>query len=258
MNSTIQGFDLSQKHVPKSAIVFYGPASSSDQTTYATHHEVRPAKVGFELAPGQSLTTKNIRNLAVQANKGLKQELEIIPENVLVANDAILIWWARAGSRHLTFDVSMHDLPGKCRLQGVSGSVPLPALVFALQRSRAAGGAFVGLSVFALLQDQRPTVDTPLFRAPLFNVDDGGKVCWGDGERPPGKSTKDVPAWEATFFSSVFTHYNGSYPIDCKDPYEFVADLMVQNASKFPSRALKPMKKTLSQVVSALFGGDHG
>lgn len=252
MKTTIDGFVASHRHVPRSAIVFYGPEGKGEQTTYATHHKVQPAAEGFKLAPGVSLTTKNIKQLAQEANKGLKHEVEIIPERVLVANDALLVWWTPAGSQLMVFDICMHDHPGKIRLQGVSAQVAVPPLVFAMRRGRADGGAYLGLHVYALLQDSRPTAETPLFRAPLFNVNDNGDICWGSGEKPKGKSVNDIHAWQSLFFSSVFTHYNGSNPIACDDPYAFVADLINIEAKEFPKLALKPLKKSLAQVVSGM------
>jgi PRTRC genetic system protein B len=258
MKTTINGFATSHRHVPRSAIVFYGPEEKGDQTTYATHHQVRAAAEGFELGPGVSLTTKNIKQLAHQASKGLKHEVEIIPEHVLVANDALLAWWTPAGSQLMAFDISMHDHPGKSRLQGVSAQMAVPPLVFAMRRSRAEGGAYLGLYVYGLLQNARPTADTQMFRAPLFNVNDNGDICWGNGEKPKGKSVNDIYAWQSLFFSSVFTHYNGSIPIACDDPYAFVADLIDTKANEFPKLAMKPLKKTLAQVVTSLGDGQHG
>lgn len=252
MQNSISGIASTQNHVPRSAIVFYGTDGQEEATTFATHHVVRKIDSGFELAPGVTLTSKNLKLLAQQAHQGLKQDFEVIPANVLVANDSLLAWWMPEGVQLMSFDVSMHNTPGKSRLQGLTGKVPTPALVFAIRRNRAAGGAFQGLYVYALEKNQRPTTETLLFRAPLLNVGENGDVCWGDGVKPSGKTVKDIPAWQALFFSSVFTHYNGSVPIVGKDPYAFIADLVETGAKTFPVKSLKPMKKSLGATLSAL------
>jgi PRTRC genetic system protein B len=250
MQNSINGIASTQNHVPRSAIVFYGSSEKEDATTFATHHVVRKSGGGFELAPGVTLTSKNLKSLAQQAQQGLKQDFEVIPANVLVANDSLLAWWMPEGTQLMSFDVSMHDLAGKSRLQGVSGNVPTPALVFAMMRNRNAGGAFEGLFVYALEKSERPTSETLLFRAPLLNVGEDGSVCWGDGVKPAGKTVKDIPSWQALFFSSVFTHYNGTAPIVCDDPYAFIADLIDAKAKEFPAKALKPMKRTIGATLS--------
>lgn len=259
MKSKFGGFATSHRHVPSCAVVFYTEGGSKQQTSYATHHDVRQEGENFELGPGKSLTSKNIVDLAKLAAKGLKHEAEILPANVLVANDRLLAWWTPAGQQFMSFDIGWHDeLPGKKRLQGVSGLVPVPALVFALQRNRAQGGSFLGLHILALAEDARPGANTQMFRAPVFNVNDAGDVCWGDGQRPKGRSVSDIAAWQSLFFSSVFTHYNGSVPMDCEDPYAFVADLIEAKASVFPKATLKPTKRSLANVVDNLAGADHG
>lgn len=252
MQNSINGFASEQAHVPRSAIVFYGSGEKEDATTFATHHVIRKSDSGFELAPGVTLTSKNLKLLAQQTQQGLKQDFEVIPSNVLVGNDSLLAWWMPEGVQLMSFDVSMHDHGGKSRLQGVTGKVPTPALVFAMRRNRTAGGAFLGLYIFALEKSERPTSETLLSRAPLLNVGEGGDVCWGDGVKPAGKTVKDIPAWQALFFSSVFTHYNGTVPIVGEDPYAFIADLMKKEATKFPTESLKPMKRTLGSMLTKL------
>lgn len=253
MKSNIQGFASEHRHVPRSAIVFYGPEDRVDQTTYAARHEVRLGPKGFELAPGVSLTPRNIKLLAQQANNGRKHEVEILPAHVLVASESLLAWWVPAGKRYMSFDIDMHgDLPGRKRLQGVSAELPVPPLVFAIRRDRSAGGSFEGIYVYALLEDNRPVADTVLYRAPFLNVGHDGDICWGNGEKPRGKSVKDTAAWEAMFFSSVFSHYNGSIPIECADPYDFIADLIATKPDTFPKLALKPARVTLATVIKKL------
>lgn len=252
MQSNIEGFGSAVSHLPRSAIVFY---TSGKETSFATHHEVRKHGHGFNLGPATNLTSENLFQLVESVSKGLKQIVEILPANVLVANDQLLVWWMPASTHYMTFDVSMHETEGKKRLQGVSGFVPVPALVFALQRSRAQGGAFQGLSIHALGENARPAVDTRMYRAPLLNINDSGDVCWGNGETPKGRTAEEISAWQQFFFSSTFTHYNGTPPIKCEDTYAFVADLIDTKATEFPIDALKETKQTLKNVVSNMLGG---
>lgn len=259
MKSSVNGIATSQCHVPSCAVVFYTADGKNQNSSYATYHAVREAGQKFELGPGTSLTTKNLLKLAEQAAKGLKHATEILPPNVLVANDKLLVWWTPASQQFMSFDISMHsELPGRKRLQGVSGMVPVPALVFALRRDRVHGGALLGMQIHALADNSRPEPGTKLFRAPLMNVNDQGSVCWGDGRKPKGRAVTDISAWQSLFFSSVFTHYNGSKPIKCDDPYAFVADLIETKAKEFPLTSLVPSHQTLQRVVEILSGDNYG
>jgi PRTRC genetic system protein B len=249
MQSKTHGFASEQSQIPMCAIVFYGSGSGNQvETGYATHHGIRATGSRFELCPGSSLTNENVYKIAAMVANGMRHKVEILPANVLASTDDLLVWWMPAGLQHMDFDVSMG-----------SSSVPVPALVFMLRRSRASSGAYLGISVFALSDNARPGPLTKLFRAPLLNINEQGDVCWGSGVKPKGRAVSDIPAWQALFFSSVFTHFNGSSPIKGKDCYGFIADLLEAKATTFPVESLIPTKTTLQKVVDSMSGGsNHG
>ncbi len=252
MKSAISGIAVTQRQVPSCAIVFYKQEGKSKESTYATHHPVRPAGEKFELGAGTALTGKNLAGLVKAIANGLKHQSEILPGNVLVANEKLLVWWTPATTYEMSFDISMHsEYAGRTRLQGVGGKVPCPALVFMLNRDKTQGSAYTDIRVFALAENARPAGSTSLFRAPLLNVNEEGQVCWGNSVRPKTCLVSDIPAWQALFFSSVFTHFNGSQPIQCEDTYAFIADLLEQKATEFPQTALKPTRFTLQSVVTS-------
>lgn len=260
MKSNIQGIATTQRQVPQFAVVFYAKDQGKEsEIGYASHHQIRGNDGRFELGAGTSLTGANLKHLATMAGNGLRHKVEILPANVLLGNDDLLVWWTPAAQHHMSFDVSMGaTATDRQRLQGVSGKVPVPALVFMLRRSRSNRAAYLGISVFALAENARPEASTALYRAPLLNVSDVGDICWGNGLKPKGREVKDIPAWQAMFFSSVFTHYNGSSPIKGKDCYGFIADLLESSAAEFPLKALLPAKKTLQQLITEALESAHG
>lgn len=256
MKSAISGVAVTQRQKPSCAIVFYTQESSKEkESTYATYHPVRPDGEKFQLSAGQPLTGKNLAALAKVVAKGLKHQAEILPGNVLVANEKLIVWWTPAALHEMSFDISTHgSFAGRTRLQGVGGKVPCPALVFMLNRDKTQGRGFTSIRVFALAENARPDATTSLFRAPLLNVNETGDVCWGNAVRPTTCLVTDIPAWQALFFSSVFTHFNGSQPIQCEDTYAFIADLLEQQATEFPQTALMPNRFTLQSVVNSSTG----
>lgn len=258
MNSKVHGIALAQRQVPNCAVVFYSrEQGAKSETQFATYHSVRETSGKFELASGAPLTGDNLKKIAAMASEGLRHKTEILPENVLAATDDLLVWWMPASRQKMHFDVSMGEEAGqRKRLQGVSGKVPVPALVFVLERSKQRAHAYCGISVFALADNKRPDASTKLFRAPLLNIDEEGSVCWGSGAKPKGTGIADIAAWQALFFSSVFTHYNGSSPIrgDC---YGFIADLLESQAVDFPIDRLNPLNYNLQHALDEI-GGEHG
>lgn len=260
MKSNISGIASAQRQVPHCAVVFYANGHDKNvETQFATYHSVRESAGRFDLAPGSPLTGQNLQKIAKMAAEGLRHKVEIIPENVVAITDDLLVWWMPAGQQQMHFDVSMgSEAVDRKRLQGVGGKCPVPALVFVLQRRRAQNAAYNGISVFALAENKRPGASTALFRAPLLNIDEQGSVCWGNGAMPKGRTVADISAWQSLFFSSVFTHFNGSSPIKGKDCYGFIADLLESAATDFPIDRLIPMNRTLQKVVDSLSGDRNG
>jgi PRTRC genetic system protein B len=53
-----------------------------------------------------------------------------------------------------------------------------------------------------------PYVPMQIFRAPYWNVNDGGSVCLGDTRTPDSGGAASLKQWETVFFESMFTHQN--------------------------------------------------
>ena len=252
--------EISKAHVPEGvlvpvqAVVFYENPCKKDEMVFATRHGVGKSNEGFSLSSGKPLTIQAVKALAKQAQKMIKSRPEILPQEVLMADESLIVWWRPAGLTDMLFDVSMHgEQSGRERLQGVCLSMHLPPLVFALRRGLGSR-AWQGIYVYALEKNERPGADTLLFRAPLLNVNDEGSVCWGDGTLPEGRSVCDLNHWENMFFGSKFTHYNGSSPIKSSQPYEWLAEYSESRPESFPVEMLKPMNTSLSKEVMKLMG----
>lgn len=240
--------------VPLKAVVFYGKAGESLAIQSASIHDVTLTDDGSRLKAGRPITVQAIKKLARLAADAVKSSVEILPDKVLVCNDDWIVWWRSAQVTDLSFDVSWHqEQEGHNRLQGVCLTMALPPLVFALRRGRGQSGGR-GVYVFATDRNERPGPASAMYRAPLMNVNDHGDVCWGHAQAPETRTSADIGEWERLFFSSQFTHINGSSPVNSDKPYLWIADFCASGAKAFPSESLKPLRTTLQGLIKRLAG----
>lgn len=236
---------------PVEAVVFYeGGGKGGSSMQYATIHPVKVRDGIPTLRAGKPLTVQSVKAIAKSFAKSLKAKPELIAENVLFASDDMLMWWTPAQPRVCWFDIGWHrDEEGSTALQGVSGQLPMTALVWVLDRTPGKGVA-QGMHVYGLCENKRPTAETALYRAPLLNVGDSGAICWGTGAVPKSRTQSDINQWVEAFFGSVFTHYNQSSPVQGIGCYEFIAGLLKDKPENFPVEVMRPMNKTLGQVLA--------
>ena len=97
------------------------------------------------------------------------------------------------------------------------------------------------LHIFALKENTRPTQDTFLFQAPVYNVDSGGGVCFGSMH-----ILKDAnpSQWEEAFYGSAFSH-PGQHGLELTSNHgghvEVWQGLLADQTLEFPVEFLKPM-----------------
>lgn len=110
--------------------------------------------------------------------------------------------------------------------QAINIKSPLPALVNVVDKKH--------LDVFALINDDRPTEQTKLFRAPFPNVSGSGSVCLGNAKvnRHENTYAAIIQYWEDLFWLSEFTHFNGSDKIIKKPVEKFWQTLLNSKTKK--------------------------
>lgn len=226
------------RYALKHALLVYESRSRSHGATscFMTRHEVavdenqRPA-----LGPVELLSADFLQNLLQQLED--RAPVEILPASVLACRQDRLCWWTPSSTRTMFYHSKnrpeMEELSGKRYIQ--------PALVFLLSRG--------SLSIRALADDERPTADTPLFRAPYWNVSDNGAVCLGSTKVPRSARVADIDRWAASFLESEFTHPNGAQRLTTH-PGGFIAMWReLENASSFPAGHLAASGETLSSFI---------
>lgn len=165
-----------------------------------------------------------------------------LPENVLFVAGDLILWWVRPAFRHVAFRVSEKDAE---RLGAAERgeSVPHPGLVFAASSRE--------WRVWAVKGSQRPTLATPLFQAPYFNVDAHGHICQGSVPKPDGSTAEKIDAWNDAFFRSYFTHPNVAaklvrYP---GGSFALWRQMLDGRFGRFPQRVLVPLNATLGDLL---------
>ncbi|WBX97870.1 PRTRC system protein B [Chryseobacterium gambrini] len=224
---------------PKSALVFY-ESLNKNETVYVEHFDMdrngspinaHPLTVNEARALAKSLKIDEEKDKAFLKPKG------ILANNILHINPSksgSVIWYTKAQERQLYF-VRNLEIP--------NGIAKVPAMLWFADKEQ--------LSVFALINDKRPTEKTALHYAPFFNVYDDGSVCMGtvDVNIQNSASVEEfIEKWENYFFNSYFSHLVGGHnPID-GNLLNLWKKLLETNES-FPVKVLKKNNKTLKNLL---------
>ena len=238
-------FDGTDTLTLKGGIMIY---ADSEKSRLATIHAVLPVtdpRARPELGPGALVRRDSILKL-LKGLEGVAEQRFLLPENVLCWDAGVLVWWRPAGRRRIFF-TAQNDA-----LNSISGKeVMHPPLVF-----RAHAG---GLSIWALEENKRPMIDTPLCRAPYFNVYGAGNMCLGNIQLPDQPRPDNIPAWEECFFGSNFAHGNSQELVDHPGGHTgYWVALAKQNATKSTAtRFLLLTRTTLKDVIRMIGYEEH-
>ena len=164
---------------------------------FVTKHAVRFSAVGVpSLGAGTALNKSDLADLLRQLQGSLS--VEFLPLQVLARTQESIVWWAPAAVRPMFY--AQEKGPEVALLSGKR--FPQPGLIF-----RAQPGS---LEVRAVACHGRPSAETPLYRAPYWNVSDQGGVCLGSARVPRDITVASLRGWEEGFFQSEFTHPNAA------------------------------------------------
>lgn len=148
--------------------------------------------------PGTAEDVEHLRSL-VDTHAGT-----LLHEHVLMHTATQSVWWVPAGEQLLFF----RSKTGKTEstLNALSGQTfPQPALLMIARRGT--------LFVYALKDNVRPTLDTPLYMAPYLNMFGNGTMCMGSVRLPERFDPGDPHAFTRRFFES---HFNGANQLTWK------------------------------------------
>ncbi len=160
--------------------------------------------------------------------------LHFLPERLIATDlETCSTWWRPAGPASLLL-----VLPEATTLL----NVPLPPLILVVKKSGS-------LAVAAFMDDIRPGRETPLYHAPLPNINERGAVCLGSTELGRFDPLSEQAPWDA-FWSSAFSSHQVAgkshrYPEDVR-----LLLMELNGQAAFPVEDLEPADMTLSEWLA--------
>jgi PRTRC genetic system protein B len=171
-------------------------------TSYDLDGEGRPVNAHPLSVTEAGLLARSLENVQ-QKGTGFLEPEGLLPENLLYLNplpeQEKVIWYTPPTRRQLFFVRSL-GLP--------SEKACVPSLLWVATKT--------GLRLFGLKGDHNPTLNTPLYYAPFFNLYQVGSVCMGTVDIAlEGLSLEGfIRNWEQYFFGSYFSHLiDGHNPV---------------------------------------------
>ncbi len=232
--------DFEKLYHPICALVVY-EAKGIETDVYVEHFDMDSEGHPINAHP---LTVREadslVKSLRVEQEKesAFLKPKSLLPTNVLSLDpdteNGTVLWYTKAQVRELFFVESL-GIP--------NGKAYVPPMLWKASKSR--------LSVFALKSNRRPTLKTPLYRSPFFNVYDDGRVCLGTIkiDIKNSASVKEfIQAWEHYFFHSYFTHViadSGTIKGNCVTLWK----KLLAEGTAFPTDVLIPHSLTLKNLL---------
>ncbi|WP_181318728.1 hypothetical protein [Photobacterium angustum] len=142
-------------------------------------------------------TTTEILNSSkanIDNKENTDDDLQIIPENVLINNRKFIVWHTK--SNFITnqwYNSSGHIT--------AINNVPHPKLIFIASKNKHE------LHIVATKNNvDRPTLDTPIYHAPVANMYTGMNLCIGTAHYPM-RTISNIKSIEETLFFSRYNHF---------------------------------------------------
>jgi PRTRC genetic system protein B len=230
---------LDDIYKPRKAIVIYSTLQKYAGKVYVEAYDMdtggkpvnaHPLSVEESVHLSHALSTGD-DTPAFPASKGL------LSSKVLYINprrDGFAVWYTPARIVDILFKESL-EIP--------SGKAPVPPLIWKATLSR--------LYIYALAEEKKPSMKTPLYHAPFFNIHENGEVCMGTVDVTIDKSCSledFIRQWEDYFWNSHFSHLiNTSSPVtgDISNLWR----QLVSQCKTFPYHRLISNGRTIKDVI---------
>lgn len=235
--------DLSAQSVRmQTAILLYG--SDRGSLSYATIHPVEQASPDSSpvIRAGRPADRNSLKSVCASLIDSARIRSGLLSDNILSIGLDHVVWWSRPGLRTYFFDARVTG-GATVNVGKRGGMAHAPALIFVAKQQT--------LWVYAMKGSNRPSLDTPLFHAPLMNIWSDSKVCVGSMPLPKETVADSIVEWEQAFWASNFSHPNHDRVVSYKGGiHQFSIDLLDGKFRKFPERVLRPIKGlTLGKLI---------
>jgi PRTRC genetic system protein B len=221
--------------------IYYGK-----KTAFVTVHGIAENGSGQPiLGPGQALRPDVLAEL-LRNLRNAPSERSIQSERVLYSDAGMLLFWVPAGRRPIFFAARPTSKEKERKINQISGQVVHhPALLVLAELG--------SLHIYALAENQRPTASTEVFRAPYYNLYDGGSMCIGNVALPNSLDPSDdyLKRWEDAFFLTNFTHsnYGASKITTFRGGHDSLWLRQAKTGKGFPNQHLISEKVTVADVL---------
>ncbi|MFL5731070.1 MAG: hypothetical protein ACJ75J_16400 [Cytophagaceae bacterium] len=196
------------------------------------------------LSPGVPLTKKALNKIikTIKGSEVKSKPLKFggpIPENLIYYNcdpkSPYLVWFMPAGKKNLYWTPAM-NIP--------DGSAHVPPMVFVADKEM--------LKVYALADNKKPSLNTPLFIAPFCNITNG-IVCIGNTSRAAVETIEGLmERSERIFWDTRFSGHamdNDASIIRGFNFYHFWKERIAKPDESFPVDVLVPTKETMEDLI---------
>jgi len=191
-----------------------------------------------QLSLSESSALANALDTSDELRRNFLKSLGLLPKNMLYINpdhDGYAIWYTPAMEVPLFF-VEKLGIP--------NGTAAIPSLLWKASKK--------DLYIFALDGVEEIEEQTPLYRAPFFNIYDDGRVCMGTVSvdvQPDCLLQEFMQLWESYFFNSYFSHLVGG-----KSPVQGniiqLWQSLIRSGEEFPIPVLVKNGMNLKRLLS--------
>lgn len=218
---------------PSCALVFH--TRGRDALELVTLHAIRSQRGKPALSEGRPLSPNEEQEILalLTASDTAVPSVELNPANLLYSDRHQICWFVPGTRRPMHFNESG---------QRSQREVMWPNLIFRVVEHT--------LYLAATASAERPTIDTPLFKAPLANVWANAEVCVGNAILPDASRIAEMPGWESVIFDTAFSHANDRQVIRSARDYADPMDFWKKNGA-ITAKKLVPMNATLGQWLAA-------
>lgn len=227
-------FDYS---VTSRAILLHCERHSGD--IEVTSHEVIKTPVGYTLGAGQLFGLEQKRELAeIFSDAILSESLTCQDDRVIAQTSYAVAWYMPAQQRELNFRYKSSILKLKVKIPNAVGIMCRGDLYVACYKGKTT---------------QKPSGDTPLYRAPLANMISEFQFCMGNIKIPHNACASNIDIWTQAIWETTNTHVDLPPVKGVSTPGEYHAFMKsIADTQRFPNNKLIPTGITLNELLSHL------
>jgi len=228
---------FSQSYAPFKALLFYQNekddlyVESYDMDALGRPINAHPLTQRESTALSESMQSKQENSSGFLCTAGLLSDRVLYVDR---SGDGYAIWYTPEMRKHLIF---------KSDLGIPNGEAYLPPLLWKASKN--------GLSMWALVNNDRPNLESKLYQAPFFNLYSGGSVCMGNVNVKFSLNIDlddFMSQWEKLYFGSAFSHLlQGVSPVKCNIVQLWQKQISTKNP--FPKQELRSLPRLLKDII---------